>query len=154
MRIEHIQDYLIYDDGRVYSFISNRFLTVAKTARGYYQVTVFGKNHYMHRLLATYFIPNPDNKPYVNHIDGNKSNNSISNLEWCTANENMTHARDTGLLNPRRGKDKPESRLTEDQIREIRSLYPQYSQGKLAKMFGVVQPQIWSIVNRKQWKHV
>lgn len=51
----------------------------------------------IHRLVGILFIPNPTNKPYINHIDGNKSNNHVSNLEWSTAKENDTHARANGL---------------------------------------------------------
>lgn len=57
------------------------------------------KNKRLHRLIAKAFIPNPFNKPHVNHIDGNKLNNCIDNLEWCDHKENMSHASKTKLLN-------------------------------------------------------
>ena len=56
---------------------------------------------YVHRLLAFAFIENPDNKRMVNHIDGNKLNNDLKNLEWCTASENMVHAYKLRLCSPK-----------------------------------------------------
>lgn len=76
---------------------------VLDTGIGYYLVTMVNaktkvrKNQFIHRLIAKAFIPNPESKPQVNHIDGNKQNNSISNLEWATSKENSQHAVDTGL---------------------------------------------------------
>lgn len=66
--------------------------------------------YFVHRLVALHFIPNPFNKPEVNHLDGNPMNNDVSNLEWCTKKENSQHAWKNGLMRPVRGKDKKQSK--------------------------------------------
>lgn len=73
-----------------------------KNSNGYLYVTILfeqgRKSRPIHRLLAGVFIPNPDNKPYVNHRDGGKLNNELQNLEWCTASENSIHAYAQNLM--------------------------------------------------------
>lgn len=100
--------YQITSDGRVYSIISKMWLKPHIKENGYCQLRLFVSydpktkkkkyvHLYLHRLVAQAFIPNPENKPEINHLDGNKLNNYISNLEWCTRRENIHHAVRTKL---------------------------------------------------------
>ena len=88
-------------DGRIYSLHSKKFLSDNKKLGDYKAVTLCEdgkrKEETIHRLIALAFIPNPENKPAVNHKDGNKLNNCVNNLEWCTYQENVQHAMDAGL---------------------------------------------------------
>lgn len=109
----------------------------------------------LHRLLAINFIENPYNKPNINHIDGNKSNNSLDNLEWCTQKENSQHAFKTGLSKARKGENSNLSKLNENDIKEIRKLHRQkMTQTDIAKIFNVSIANISEIVNYKTWKEV
>lgn len=93
--------YLVSTDGRVKSSKSGRILTQGITHRGYMKVHLCDsdkeRNVFVHRLVAEAFIPNPENKPQVNHIDGNKLNNNVENLEWSTPLENVRHSWKNGL---------------------------------------------------------
>jgi len=88
MEIENFSNYLIYPDGKVFSKKSNKFLKPYDTGRGYLSVELGGKNHKVHRLVAIHYIPNPENKPEVDHINRNTSDNHIENLRWMTSKEN------------------------------------------------------------------
>ncbi len=68
-----------------------------KDGSGYLRVKLLGETRKVHRLVASAFIPNPENKPTVNHINGNKTDNRVDNLEWATHSENKQHAFDAGL---------------------------------------------------------
>lgn len=113
-----------------------------------------GKRHTVkvHRLVAKVFIPNPDNKPEINHLDGDRSNNRIDNLEWCTRSENEKHAYKIGLKTMVGGKNF-HAKLTEEQVREIRNQSTSSYIG-LAVKYGVTPSCISSIMRRKTWKHV
>ena len=104
--------------GQIYSYRSNKFLQPSKNKRGYLHVTFTrdGKryDYRVQRLVAMTFLENPKNKPQVNHIDGNKLNNYLSNLEWVTPEENIQHAKEHNLFKttctnpPKRTKDGPQ----------------------------------------------
>lgn len=96
-------NYKVYEDGRVYSLLTNKFLK-ADMCSGYMMYTLSidnkPKRYKAHRLVAMLFLENHDEtKNIVNHIDGNKLNNHFSNLEWCDYYSNNKHARDMGLNN-------------------------------------------------------
>ncbi len=104
----------------------------------------------VHRLVAETFLLNKDNKAQVNHKDGNKHNNHVSNLEWCTSEENNLHAYNNNLLN--RYENRPQAKLTKEKVLEI----PKYiKQGAttddLAKLFNVSRRCIDNIFGGKNW---
>ncbi len=101
IEIKNFEHYSISKDGLVRSNLTGKLLKPFKKTTGYLMVHLYkeGRKYgrVIHRLLAETFIPNPENKYCVNHKDGNKLNNSLDNLEWCTYQENSRHAFDTGL---------------------------------------------------------
>lgn len=111
---------------------------------------------YVHRLVAKAFIPNPENKPQVNHIDGIKTNNKSENLEWCTGLENSQHS--WKYLNRnnqhRKGELNNFSKLKLEDVKFIRTNYNKKSlnQKKLSKMFDVSNSLISQIINNKIWQ--
>lgn len=92
MNIKDYEDYLIFEDGGVFSIKTNKFLKPGNS-KGYLTVRLYKndnkpKKFLVHRLIALYYIPNPNNKPFIDHIDRNRLNNSIDNLRWVTYSEN------------------------------------------------------------------
>lgn len=99
----------------------------------------------VHRLIGMAFIPNPENKPQINHIDGNKKNNKIENLEWVTSKENSRHAHDMGLSTVPK-------KLTEEQVILIRKRYPVETIKEMALQYNVNYGTILSVVRGRNWK--
>lgn len=126
---------------------------------GYRRVHVSDQNidskFLVHRLVAEAFIENPNNKPCVNHIDGNKLNNNVNNLEWVTYGENLSHAYKNNLRNYN-GINNPMSKLTNEDVENIRSLYikgkhSKYNSRGLSKMYGVSTKCILDVVNYRTY---
>lgn len=90
--IEYKHNYIVYEDGRIWMKRWNRFAKITKDRTGYAVVKINGKLERVHRIVANCFIPNPYNKPDINHINGIKSDNSVNNLEWVTKSENINHS--------------------------------------------------------------
>jgi predicted XRE-type DNA-binding protein len=143
-----------------YNKIKEKILKKISDKNGYYRYCFFkDKKRYSvfaHRLVANCFIDNPNKKPQVNHIDGVKTNNHVSNLEWCTAKENTRHALDLGLSFQAPGENHHMSKLTNKEVFVIRSLYDkkQMTQKEISFLFNVSQTQISRIVNKKKWSHI
>lgn len=151
-----------------------RELTYTLNNRGYLTVCLAKHTHMVHRLVAQYFIKNPENKGYVNHKDGNKRNNAVENLEWCTIAENNAHARATGLHVQAKGyratykspatkqaslanlKDK--SKLSQEDVRYVRQVHrarsKEYSATALAAKFGVSVAAMCKIVSGQTYKDI
>ena len=112
----------------------------------------------VHRAVAETFIQNINNLPEINHKDGNKLNNCVDNLEWCTGAENMKHAMEYGLLRPKRGDDASWSKLTDEDVKYIREHYIPYSKEfgtrALGRKFNVDKETIRSVLKNETWVHV
>ena len=146
--------YEVSDQGRVKG--PKGFVKPKPTNTGYLRTELWqrGLRHRpsLHRLVAEHFILNPRRCPQVNHKDGNKANNVVDNLEWCTASENALHA---VQLRGRFGENASSAKLTEREVIAISVMLEKGVPGKwLADVFGVTNAQISNIRNCQQWQCV
>ena len=147
--------YRVYEDGTIKSY---KILKKTKKKRCFEMKTFLNNKGYkyicltknnkrkwelIHRLVARHFIPNPENKPHINHKDGNPKNNHISNLEWVTQSENLLHAYQNKLRL---------SKIKEDQVPAIRN--DPRSLQKIADDYGVTRHTIWHIKKRNTFKYI
>lgn len=150
----------VTEDGEIFSLRTNKFLIQGTTKVGYKiictRVNGIAKSPRVHRMVAEAFIPNPDNKPEVNHINGDKTDNRVTNLEWVTSKENTQHALATGLQVSLAGTECQQSKLTEEDVRYIRSVFKPFDRAfgtrALAKKFNVHHSTISDVVNFVSYK--
>ncbi len=150
-------NYSITEQGRIFSHYRNRFLiNVLINFHGYKYIPLWknGKRFMkkVHRLIAQAYIPNPYDKPFINHINGIKTDNSLKNLEWCTYLENMKHAHETKLID-NKGSKNGMSKLTKEDVWEIRKLGKEnkFNKKEIAKMFNVNRNHIDRILAGTRW---
>jgi hypothetical protein len=176
MDILESDKYFVTKEGLVFSknyrnTNSAKQLSAAKDHKGYLRVGLIINSKLstrkVHRLIAECFLPNPLNKPCVNHKNGIKDDNRIENLEWVTYKENTTHAINNNLfsfqtseksvnINPKKGELNGQSVLTETDVLKIRALFKPrvYTRKKLSLEFGVSEATIKDVILRKSWKHI
>jgi hypothetical protein len=152
--------YEINENGEIFSnflgFFKKRKLTLG--IRGYYQIILHKGKHSkkrpLHRLLYETFVEKIPRGKQINHIDGNKVNNSLENLEVVTPSENALHAFRIGLHQHTIGEKHGQSKLKDRDILKIRRLSNNYTQQQIAEIFNVNQATISYIINKKTWSHV
>ena len=162
--IKDFEDYQVSNLGRIKSLSSrSHYVTKEKILKPqigeyYLHVDLYKdkKDHTktIHSLVAKAFIPNPNNLPEVNHKDGNKYNNNVTNLEWSTFSDNTKHAYRMGLMKGMKGEKSPQSKLTDIQVKEIRELKGKLIQQEIADIYNVCRQTISYIHLNKIWKHI
>lgn len=148
-------NYEASDLGEIRNRKTKRVLKQFRGKDGYYRTQFDGKTRLVHREIANAFLYAIDGKDFINHKDGDKSNNSVNNLEWCTRSENELHAYRMGLRSAK-GTHNSRCKLTEDNVAYIRENYkardPLFGGKALAERFNVAHQTICAVVHKQNWK--
>ena len=158
MRIQDFEYYDVSENGLVTNTRTGRVLKPDLIWDGYERVTLCQdgklKRFRVHRLVASAFIPNPNNLPFVNHKDGRKRNNKIENLEWVSCKDNTIHAFDNSFRPS--GEHHYSAKLTEEQVHEVCKLIELgLTRGRvLSRLLFINKTQFDDIRSRKSWKTV
>lgn len=166
-RIADCPNYLIREDGLIWSTISKKFMTPYISNAGYLNIKLKKDtkkvSKLVHRLLAETFIDNPSSKATCNHKDGNRLNNALNNLEWNTYSENNQHAWDNfgnnrkkNLSEKMKGLLNKAAKLSDQDVLNIRKEYVvgNTSWRKLAVKYNVAKSTIARVLSKKTWAHL
>lgn len=152
--------YLVDENGNIFNERIQRYAKQRYRAGTKYHIINLkqkdgtSKGYRVHRLVAMAFLEKKnENQNEVNHIDGNKENNSVSNLEWCTPSENQQHAFRTGLQSSRKGEKSNFSKLTSQDIEIVFQMRQKgATQNEIAKAVGCTRSNISYILKGKTWQ--
>lgn len=156
MNIKEFSKYTFNKDGSIIG-PSGKTLSYHTCKKGYCRANLKNdagkkRTYLVHRLIAFAFLPNPERKPQINHKDGDKSNNSVANLEWCSNLENNQHASRHALH--KRGAERPNSKLCYEKVRELKGLRKAgWNFYQLGKRFGIAYQTAHKICNGKSYKY-
>lgn len=154
---DYVGYYFVSNLGRIRSNSNRARVLKPAISSGYLVVTLYKNGERedlkVHRIVAESLMSNPDNKPCVNHIDGNKLNNALTNLEWASYSENTTHAVNNDLLKLK-GEDNHKAKFSNAEVAQIRAYYDQIHPTfqQLANMLGVRKSTAHKIIKQKSYK--
>ena len=153
------KNYLVDEQGEIYNAKTLKKKAQFVNRDGYKVIDIYVNNkatrYTMHRIVAIAFIPNPENKPCVNHIDGNKQNNKVSNLEWVTYSENAKHAVAMGLVRSRKGEENNMAKITDEQARMVCEMLRDGLRNRdIYDRTGISKHIVKQIRSGKIWKHI
>ncbi len=148
--------YLVSDMGRIKSLYTGKFLTPSPDSDGYAVLSLtrsgIRRSYRWHKLVLSAFIDNKHNKSQINHINGNKLDNRLSNLEWVTPGENIKHAYKMGIKR-QDGSHNNASKLEDDEVFEIRRrAITGENQSIIARDYGISQPTVSLIKLKRLWR--
>lgn len=152
------KQYLVFSNGDIYGPMGVK-LKHRPNHDGYATVTMGREKRttiFVHRLVANLFLPNPNGLSDVDHLDGDRMNPSLENLEWVTHTENIRRAHEKGMYSGRFvGENNPKAKLTAEAVMKLRS---EYQSGntimELHRQYGIPWTTIFNVVKRLTWKHL
>jgi len=143
--------YDVYENGDIINKKNGQPIKSSITENGYKRVWYEGRGQMVHRIIAEKFIPNPENYTDVNHKDGNKLNNHVDNLEWCTHKYNVNHGFQLGLFNEKRLSERKLTYEEKETACEMNNLGTPIR--ALARLFKIDYKAMWNIIRGKTYKN-